>query len=511
MTVGHRWMNGLVGTVRARTRTFLGATAVVMLLLIAVTSMLVGSGMAAISRTQSARQAAQAVDLLGIVGASFPNLTPFVLAHGLSPADAHRLDVVTTRVQRDGLLADIEIWDRGGRIVYSNLPAVEGTRPPKQPELIAALAGHSVTETHPTELDPASGKRTGVLDALRPLISDQGAVYGALEVDLPLTSVETTAAGAQRRGILFVIGGGVLMCVLLAPLWVRLMRSLAADWIPGRRKTLRAVREALEHGTIELVYQPQIEPGGRRVVGVEALVRWRRSGQLVGPDRFMAAVEGSALMPRLTDRVLDLAFAQIAIWRRASIVVRVSVNLSSTDLADRTVPHRIAAGLDRYGITGEGLTVEVTETAILDDLDRAAEVLSVIDQMGIDIALDDFGTGHSSIARLHGLPVFSELKIDRSFVSDTQERSRTYLKAIVAFGQSLGLRIVAEGVEDEETLVNLANLDCDLAQGYLISRPLEPAAMTHWLLTHPTRPTAALARGTTVEVLPNDAVILSAN
>jgi EAL domain-containing protein (putative c-di-GMP-specific phosphodiesterase class I) len=491
--VRRRSINGLMGTARARTRTFLGATAVVMLLLIAVTAMLVGGGMAGMTRTQSARQAAQAVDLLSTVGADFPNLTPVVLARGLAPAEARRLDVVTTRVQRDGLLANIEIWDRSGRIVYSNLPTVEGTRPPQQPELTAALAGHSVTQTHNNELDPSSGRRTGVLDALTPLISDQGVVYGALEVDLPLASVEATASRTQRRGVLFVIGGGALLCVLMAPLWVRLLRSLAADWIPGRRQTLRAVRQALEHGTIELVYQPQIEPDGRRVVGVEALVRWRRNGQLVGPDRFLAAVEGSALMPRLTDRVLDLACAQLATWQRSNIMIRVSVNLSSTDLADRTLPHRIATKLDLYGITGHGLTIEVTETAILEDIDRADEVLRVIAQMGIDIALDDFGTGHSSIARLHGLSVFSELKIDRSFVSDTQERSRTYLKAMVAFGQSLGLRVVAEGVEDEETLLNLAELDCDLAQGYLISRPLEPAAMTHWLLPHPPHPTPTLA------------------
>lgn len=493
MRADHRSLNALMGSARARTRTFLGATAVVMLLLIAVTAVLVGGGMAGITRTQSARQAAQAVDLLGTVGASFPNLTPVVLARGLSPAEAHKLDVVTTRVRRDGLLANIEIWDRSGRIVYSNLAAVEGTRPPRQPELTAALAGRSVIQTHRNEVDPSSGRRTGVLDALDPLISDRGVVYGALEVDLPLASVEATAAGAQRRGVLFVIGGGALLCVLMAPLWVRLTRSLAADWIPGRRQSLRAVRQALEHGTIELVYQPQIEPDGRRVVGVEALVRWRRNGQLVGPDRFLAAVEGSALMPRLTDRVLDLAFAQLAAWQRANITVRVSVNLSSTDLADHTLPYRIAAKLDACGITGQGLTIEVTETAILEDIDHADEVLSVIDQMGIDVAVDDFGTGHSSIARLHGLSVFSELKIDRSFVSDTKERSRTYVKAMVAFGQSLGLRVVAEGVEDEETLLALADLECDLAQGYFISCPLEPAAMTHWLLTHPTHPIPALA------------------
>jgi EAL domain-containing protein (putative c-di-GMP-specific phosphodiesterase class I) len=106
--------------------------------------------------------------------------------------------------------------------------------------------------------------------------------------------------------------------------------------------------------------------------------------------------------------------------------------------------------------------------------------------MGIDIALDDFGTGHSSISRLHEMPVFSEVKIDRSFVGDTGRRSRAYLTAMVSFVRSLGLRVVAEGVEDAETLTVLTTLNCDLAQGYLVSRPLEPAAMTRWLATgHP--------------------------
>jgi EAL domain-containing protein (putative c-di-GMP-specific phosphodiesterase class I) len=110
-------------------------------------------------------------------------------------------------------------------------------------------------------------------------------------------------------------------------------------------------------------------------------------------------------------------------------------------------------------------------------------VLTTLDQMGIDIAIDDFGTGHASIARLHLLPV-SEVKIDRSFVSDTKQRSRTYLAAILAFGHSLELRVVAEGVEDADTLATLTTLNCDLAQGYFISRPLEPAAMTLWLTGH---------------------------
>jgi EAL domain-containing protein (putative c-di-GMP-specific phosphodiesterase class I) len=279
---------------------------------------------------------------------------------------------------------------------------------------------------------------------------------------------------------------------LLAPLWVRLARSQANDWIPGHRRTLRAFRRALDRGEIELAYQPQIEPGSGRVAAVEALVRWRRNGVLLGPDRFLPAVETSALMARLTDRVLDLALSQFARWRREGIVMRVSINLSATDLADRSLPQRVAAKLDLHGVMGQSLTLEVTETAILEDAEQARLVLTALDQMGIDIAVDDFGTGHASISRLHALPV-TEIKIDRSFVSDTERHSRTYLTAMVGFGRSLGLRVVAEGVEDAETLAILTTLDCDLAQGYHISRPLEAASMTLWLTTADAAAPAAAA------------------
>jgi EAL domain-containing protein (putative c-di-GMP-specific phosphodiesterase class I) len=246
------------------------------------------------------------------------------------------------------------------------------------------------------------------------------------------------------------------------------------------------VRDALDRGEIELAYQPQIEPSGGRVAAVEALVRWRRNGDLVMPDRFLPAVESSALMSRVTDRVLDLALAQLANWQRAGISIRVSVNLSATDLGDEELPSRVGVKLDQHGVAGQCLTVEVTETAIFEDPQRAALVLSALNRMGIDIALDDFGTGHASISRLHELPVFSEVKIDRSFVCDPRRRSRTYLTAMLNFIRSLGLRVVAEGVEDADTLAVLNSLDCDLAQGYFISRPLEAAAMTHWLTTaHP--------------------------
>jgi EAL domain-containing protein (putative c-di-GMP-specific phosphodiesterase class I) len=420
------------------------------------------------------------VDLLVTIGVAIPDLSERAIAGGLSPSAVRRLDDALVRGQRRDLLADLVIGEHTGRIVYSGLDSAAGTRPRREPELAAALSGRSVTRTHASELDPISGTHSGVLDGFKPLVDKTGRVYGAMEVSLPLKRIEAVAGRVQRRTTAFLLGGAALVWLLLMPLLVRLARSQAKDWVPGRHRIRRAFRRALARGEIELVYQPQIDLRTRRVDGVEALVRWRRKGALVGPDHFLAAVEPTALMARLTDRVLDLALAQVAGWRRAGLVVRVAVNLSPTDLADKTLPLRIAEKLKHHGVMGPGLTLEVTETAILEDAEQARLVLAVLDQMGIDIAVDDFGTGHSSISRLHGLPV-SEVKIDRSFVSDTEERSRIYMAAMVSFGRGLGLRVVAEGVEDPETLAVLTTLECDLAQGYLISAPLEAAAMTVWL------------------------------
>jgi len=475
-------MNALMRTADARTRAFLAAGTLGLLVVVAAAALLIASSVAGNSRADARLRAASGVDLLVTIGADLPDLTESVISSGLSSVAAQQLDGAVARGQREGLLADLVIWDRRGRIVYSSLAKAEGTRPPRGAELVAALAGRSGTRTNPREIDATSGKPTGVLDAFEPLTDSAHGVYGAMEAGLPLQPIEAAAARSQRRSLRFIIGGAALMWLLLLPLWLRLARSQANDWIPGRRRILRACRHALDRDEIELVYQPQIEPDSRRVNGVEALVRWRRKGKLVGPDQFLPAVESSALMPRLTDRVLDLALAQHARWRQAGIVIRMSVNLSTTDLADNALPGRIAAKLDQHGVMGQNLTVEVTETAILEDPEQARSVLIALDHMSIAIAVDDFGTGHASISRLHGLPV-SEVKIDRSFVSDTQQRSRTYLSAMIAFGRNLGLRVVAEGVEDNETLAILTTLNCDLAQGYLISRPLEPAAMTQWLTT----------------------------
>lgn len=471
-----------MGTVPARRRTFLVVSSVTLLLLCVLTAVLVARSTADGAEVDARHRASAAAELLVGVGAQLPRLDRHDVAFGLSPETARRLDAVIERSKPEAGLAELVVLGLGGRVLYTSVDESEGARPPMDPEETAALAGRSATRTKPHELDPASGKPTGVIESVTPLIDSTGEVYGAISARISLEPIKVSAARSGRRVGIFVLAGGVLVWLLMMPLLIRLAKVQAGAWIPGRRRLLRAFAVALDHDEIELVYQPQIRTADRRVDGVEALVRWRRGGRLIGPDAFLPIVETSPLMSRLTDRVLDLGLAQLSRWRAAGIVLRMSINLSATDISDDKLPQRLASKLSEHGVMGQSLTVEVTETALFDDADQAQRVLTTIDQMGVDLAIDDFGTGHASIARLHGLPI-CEVKIDRSFVSDAGERSRSYLTAMIGFADAVGLRIVAEGVEDAETLAILTTLGCGLAQGYHVSRPLEPAAMTHWLTT----------------------------
>jgi sensor c-di-GMP phosphodiesterase-like protein len=214
----------------------------------------------------------------------------------------------------------------------------------------------------------------------------------SVEGSVSLRPIDEETAHARRRTLGFVVGGAAALWLLLLPLTVRVARAIARDWTPGRRGLLRAFRQALARDEIELAYQPQVDPASGAVLSVEALVRWRRGGELIAPDRFLPIVESSPLMPALTDRV-GLALTQLAAWHAEGHAARMSVNLSATDLGDRTLPSRIAARLAQHGLSGEHLTVEVTETAILEDVEEARNVLIALARVGVDVAIDDFGTG----------------------------------------------------------------------------------------------------------------------
>ncbi|MGA8015364.1 MAG: EAL domain-containing protein, partial [Candidatus Dormiibacterota bacterium] len=236
---------------------------------------------------------------------------------------------------------------------------------------------------------------------------------------------------------------------------------------------------ALERGEISVVFQPQVDAASRRIVGLEALARWNHpSLGSVPPVRFIPAAEELGLIGDLGVHVLRSALAQVSEWRREGLgEIRVAVNVSAHQLRDRSLVAAVSDCLQRTGTPAHLLELEITESAAMADSEAAAEVLRELAQRGVTISLDDFGTGYSNLGKLHHLAV-STIKIDRSFLlddaSDPAPDPGALLRALVALGRSLGLRVIAEGVETEEQLMRLEAHRLDAYQGFLFSRPVPP-------------------------------------
>ena len=248
----------------------------------------------------------------------------------------------------------------------------------------------------------------------------------------------------------------------------------------ARLKLLGQVRAALADGEFTLHYQPKVDLQTRRIAGVEALVRWQHPELgLLSPDRFIPLIEQTSLIGPLTMNVLDLSLRQVVAWRRRGIVLQVAVNLSARNLLDPELPDRIGALLAEHGVPPEQLVVEVTESSAMADRDRSVRVLQSLRQMGLGVSIDDFGTGNASIEYLAHLPA-TELKIDRAFVTDIleQERDRAIVRSTIDLARNLGMTVVAEGIESEETMAYLAAAGCAMGQGFFFSRPLPPEQLT---------------------------------
>ncbi|MFF8265955.1 putative bifunctional diguanylate cyclase/phosphodiesterase [Streptomyces sp. NPDC016562] len=252
---------------------------------------------------------------------------------------------------------------------------------------------------------------------------------------------------------------------------------------PDRLGLLGDLRRALDAGEVELHYQPKVRFDGQ-VAGLEALVRWVHPERgRVPPDEFIAIAETSGLMPHLTEYVLETALAQVARWRAQGLKVPVAVNVSPRDVHTPGFAGAVAARLARHGVPASGLQLEITEHVLLEDPQRAADTMAGLTGHGVKMSLDDFGTGYSSLVHLRRLPV-SELKIDRSFVGrlavDAQDAE--IVRCTVDLAHSLGLLVVAEGVEDDETWERLRDLGCDAVQGWLVAAAMPPQEATAWLL-----------------------------
>jgi len=246
---------------------------------------------------------------------------------------------------------------------------------------------------------------------------------------------------------------------------------------PERLRLLADLRRAIEGGELVLHYQPQVDVGSGALAAVEALVRWRHPQRgLVAPDVFIPLAEQTRLIRPLSRWVLNAALRQYAEWQAAGLSIPIALNLSAHDLQDPTLPDLVTDLLQSYGVPAEHLRVEITESSLMAEPTRARDVLARLRHAGVQIAIDDFGTGYSSLAYLKDLAV-DELKIDGSFVQEmaADAGARAIVRAVIDLSDDLGLRVVAEGVEDQATWEALAALGCDVAQGYYFAPPLEAA------------------------------------
>ena len=246
------------------------------------------------------------------------------------------------------------------------------------------------------------------------------------------------------------------------------------------------LRRALDGGELVLHYQPKVNVITGDLVGAEALVRWQHPEHgLVYPDAFIPLAESTGLIHPLTHYVLEAALAQARTWLDAGRPVPIAVNLSARNLHHEGFAELVGELLAAHAVPAALLELEVTESAIMIDPVRARHTLEKLSDLGIRLSLDDFGTGYTSLSQLTTMP-FSEIKIDRAFVMTMIEDSNNsqIVQSVISLGHNLGKTLVAEGVETQDSLIALAHLQCDFAQGYHVCRPMPVAAFDTWSAGH---------------------------
>jgi EAL domain-containing protein (putative c-di-GMP-specific phosphodiesterase class I) len=219
-----------------------------------------------------------------------------------------------------------------------------------------------------------------------------------------------------------------------------------------------------------------------RIDGVEALVRWNhpRRGRLSAAE-FVPTAESLGLIGPLTDAVITMALAQCRAWLDDGLELQVAVNLSAQSVQDLETVEVVRRALERWDVPAQLVKFEITEGSLVSDTKRAREVLGRLDRLGLTLSLDDFGTGYSSLAYLRDLPVH-EIKLDRAFLEELDhETDCTIVRSTVELGHQLGMRIVAEGVEDPAAIRGLLEVGCDVAQGFFFGKPMSADALTEWL------------------------------
>lgn len=283
-------------------------------------------------------------------------------------------------------------------------------------------------------------------------------------------------ATAKRLGATY---GLRMLGVVRKPIAVEELEAALKKALPmGHDIDRESLKGAIDGGSLVVHFQPKsdLTVDDRDVIGCEALVRWNHDTRgLIGPDTFIPLAERTGLIGSLTDFVFERALRQARGWRDTGLDLSVAVNLAPQLLTDLQLPDRIAALAKKYGIDPSRLTIEITESGAMQDAAVTMDILTRFRLKGFGLSLDDFGTGYSSLVQLYRMP-FSEMKIDKSFVmeiGDSEEASKI-IAAIAGLAHSLGMKLCAEGLETDTALRLLRSLDCELAQGFLISKPLPP-------------------------------------
>jgi diguanylate cyclase (GGDEF)-like protein len=250
-----------------------------------------------------------------------------------------------------------------------------------------------------------------------------------------------------------------------------------------RLAVLSDLRHAIEIDELEVHYQPKCDVRTGRVVSCEALARWHspQHGH-VAPSEFVAYAERTGVIRNLTSWMLRSSFRQLRAWQDMGLDLTVAVNLSAADLTDPNLSLEVASLLDETGASPTRVLLEITETTAMRELGNAIRIMEQLQALGVRFAIDDFGTGYSSLASLQRLPV-DEIKIDRSFVQQlgSEANGGVIVRSTIELGHAMGMKVVAEGVENDTALRILRSMECDLAQGYLLSRPLPADEFSAWL------------------------------
>jgi diguanylate cyclase (GGDEF)-like protein len=247
---------------------------------------------------------------------------------------------------------------------------------------------------------------------------------------------------------------------------------------------LGQLRRAIASDQLQLYYQPKVSLENARMLGCEALVRWNHPEMgFIPPNDFIPHAERTGMIRFITAWVLRSALLQLRAWKQCGFELDVSVNVSPTDLADPSFADSLIQILAETGADSRRLVLELTESAAMKDLSNTLRVMEQLRVLGVRFSIDDFGTGYSSLSHLKRLPV-DEIKIDRSFIQELEARpnDEVIVRSTINLGHALGLKVVAEGVEQPTSFEALKRLGCDLVQGYLVSRPLSASDLTRWAI-----------------------------